>query len=522
MLRRENADLRQHSIAADRELIILRHKVSEGLGGGGQDSEAMRAMQGELSRLHEQVSDKYRGQAEYVSEQLRLVMRVQELEAALRQSASALERLQVEHGETMARGAEAEARAAEADADGAALRAELASVRALLDAAERATRASTAESESLLSRVLEDKQRMLEEVNRMNDELATLRESRAAALRRHTDPALGAIAAAADGRRGSGSGSSARGSVSGATVPSRCRHRLPAHASGINDVVFSESGALIASGGDDGCVKVWDTASGQQRAKLSAAGVSAASGISMVSVALHGELVAAGCSDTCARVWSHQSCRQVAHLTGHQQKVCAVVWWGDGRHLATGSHDCSIKVWDLERQWSSTPQLMRAPSKVNALDSGAGGSGDSTLVSGHFDGSLRFWDPRAAAKMHTITGLHSDQITSVQCSGMNVLTASRDNTLKVLDVRSYETTACVSHDYYRAAAHFGRACLSPDATYAAAGSGDRLVYVWDLAGGRLVAQLETHTAAVIACDWSPARGGQLVSCDRDGWMAIWT
>lgn len=65
-------------------------------------------------------------------------------------------------------------------------------------------------------------------------------------------------------------------------------------------------------------------------------------------------------------------------------QVCCVAWWGSGKHLATGSHDCSVKVWDLERQWSSTPQLMRATSKCNALHAGDG-DGNATLVSGDCD-----------------------------------------------------------------------------------------------------------------------------------------
>lgn len=76
-LRKENAGLRRHSIAADRELIILRHKVSESLGGGGAgrggqgESETVRAMQGELARLQEQVRFSYICRAKYVKKESR-------------------------------------------------------------------------------------------------------------------------------------------------------------------------------------------------------------------------------------------------------------------------------------------------------------------------------------------------------------------------------------------------------------------------------------------------------------------
>jgi WD40 repeat protein len=39
---------------------------------------------------------------------------------------------------------------------------------------------------------------------------------------------------------------------------------------------------------------------------------------------------------------------------------------------------------------------------------------DSTMVvSGHFDGTLRFWDLRSGKLSNEVTGLHTQQITSV-------------------------------------------------------------------------------------------------------------
>ncbi len=35
------------------------------------------------------------------------------------------------------------------------------------------------------------------------------------------------------------------------------------------------------------------------------------------------------------------------------------------------------------------------------------------VVSGHFDGTLRFWDLRSARLANEVTGLHTQQITSV-------------------------------------------------------------------------------------------------------------
>lgn len=51
-------------------------------------------------------------------------------------------------------------------------------------------------------------------------------------------------------------------------VPRRCYRAVEAHSSGINDVVFERDGVLLVTAGDDSFVKVWEPASGVQKAAL--------------------------------------------------------------------------------------------------------------------------------------------------------------------------------------------------------------------------------------------------------------
>lgn len=63
-----------------------------------------------------------------------------------------------------------------------------------------------------------------------------------------------------------------------------------------------------------------------------------------------------------------------------------------------------------------------------------------TLISGHLDNNIRLWDARTGSGIKELTGIHSGQITSVSMSpdGTTLLTNSRDNTLKTIDVRMYD------------------------------------------------------------------------------------
>ena len=66
---------------------------------------------------------------------------------------------------------------------------------------------------------------------------------------------------------------------------------------------------------------------------------------------------------------------------------------------------------------------------------------DTSIVSGHQDGSLRFWDiSRSPICTHTIEKHHTSHITSIQyspCSSYHILTSSKDNTLLITDLRNY-------------------------------------------------------------------------------------
>jgi autophagy-related protein 16 len=82
-----------------------------------------------------------------------------------------------------------------------------------------------------------------------------------------------------------------------------------------------------------------------------------------------------------------------------------------------------------------------------------------TVISGHLDNNIRLWDARTGVGIKELTGVHSGQITSVSMSpgknkltgaidycilkillidGTCILTNSRDNTLKIIDVRMYD------------------------------------------------------------------------------------
>lgn len=78
------------------------------------------------------------------------------------------------------------------------------------------------------------------------------------------------------------------------------------------------------------------------------------------------------------------------------------------RAVSSGT-DRTIKVWDLNKGYCL--RTIMCHSSCNSVRC----TRDEHLIcSGHFDGTLRFWDIRTGKMANEVTGLHTQQICSVQ------------------------------------------------------------------------------------------------------------
>jgi WD40 repeat protein len=90
-------------------------------------------------------------------------------------------------------------------------------------------------------------------------------------------------------------------------------------------------------------VVLWDLATGKPRATLKGHGER----VNSVAFTPDGRTLASGSSDQTIKLWDVATGNELTTLRGHTGGVNAVVFLADGKHLASGSSDTTIKVWDV-------------------------------------------------------------------------------------------------------------------------------------------------------------------------------
>lgn len=125
---------------------------------------------------------------------------------------------------------------------------------------------------------------------------------------------------------------------------------------GITALDMSPNGSFLVSGGDDFTVRLWDIPNGKELAVLytglDAEGLVPRSDpppdILSVALSPDGSRAAVGTRDGVARIINVSTSEISATFLGHASGVRAVSFHSNGELLATGSHDATIRLWNIK------------------------------------------------------------------------------------------------------------------------------------------------------------------------------
>ena len=145
-------------------------------------------------------------------------------------------------------------------------------------------------------------------------------------------------------------------------ITSKLEIKLVGHENIVNSIAWNPNGKILASGSDDGTVKVWNTESG----------------VIISTFSLSPEINEIG------RSKSIQSVQISQVVTVDASEVNIVIWSPDGIFIASGSNDNTIRIWHaglgiLHRTLNGHTGIIASLAWNPLIDNIASGSGDHTV-----------------------------------------------------------------------------------------------------------------------------------------------
>jgi RNA polymerase sigma factor (sigma-70 family) len=228
-------------------------------------------------------------------------------------------------------------------------------------------------------------------------------------------------------------------------------HKLPKSAyfpGAVFSAAFSPDGRTIASGGDEGVLRLWDTRTGEPQGSYR----NPRGWIHGVAFSPDGKTLVAGSTNGRLRLFDWAAGKELHLFEEHQAGVADFALSPDGRALASAGADETIRLWDLPT--GRTSRILRGhPGGVFSVHFSPDGR---ELTSGGADGTVRIWEV-ATGRGRQLTDAHGWQ---------------------------------------------SRAAFSPNGRILASCGADSKVRLWDSAG-RELGQLSGHVGFIPGLAFSP-------------------
>ncbi|MGW4410798.1 protein kinase domain-containing protein [Nonomuraea sp. NPDC004702] len=205
-------------------------------------------------------------------------------------------------------------------------------------------------------------------------------------------------------------------------------------------------------------------------------------------------------------------------LAGHNGIAHSVAFSPDGRTLATGSYDNTVRLWDVATRTSIGRPLAARNNPTGTVTSVAF-SPDGKILAADDDDTVRLWDVATRTSIgRPLTG-HTDWVAALAFSpdGKILATGSSDHTVRLWDVA---TRTPIGRPLTGHTEGVDSVAFSPDGKILATGSSDHTVRLWDVATRTSIGRpLTGHTDWVLSVAFSPD-GKILATGSRDGTVRL--
>lgn len=245
-------------------------------------------------------------------------------------------------------------------------------------------------------------------------------------------------------------------------------HNFIGHNSWIRALSISPNGKLMASGGDDRTIRLWDI---EKRFRMRSVANTHADSVTALAMTSNGQTLVSGSRDKTIRLWRLPSVTRFLTIAAHNGTVNALAISPNGKILASASDDKTVKLWNLDTGKS----IRTLKGHKGAVKSLALSPNGQILASGDAEGTIRLWD-MATGKLRGEINAHSSVVNSLVISPDGKTLASAADSVKLWNL----STAALTHTLVAPDESVSAIAISPDGETLLAGSRDRTVKIWRL------------------------------------------
>ncbi|MBF0582791.1 MAG: caspase family protein [Magnetococcales bacterium] len=299
------------------------------------------------------------------------------------------------------------------------------------------------------------------------------------------------------------------------------------YAAGMRDGRFSKDGLWFASASGNGGAQLWNKTTGQRELDLRGhqGAVTAVAFIPGGEASQYGKsdqpasreaaqrsgVLATGGEDGTVRLWSLVSGESLRTIRAHGAAVSGLAVTADGQWLITSSTDATIKRWQLPSgKLQQTIQSGQGAVHAAVLDPNG-----ERLATGGDDGSVRLWEVASGSPLQNWPGSDGPVLSLAWRGDGEQLASGHQGGVLQLWSPSGQPQSLTDHD----GAIYGLA-FSPSGDQLASVGQDGRLHLWSTGSGSLQKRLEAGQQTLRSITFSPD-GRQLLTSGDDQTLRFW-
>lgn len=304
--------------------------------------------------------------------------------------------------------------------------------------------------------------------------------------------------------------------------PISTRYILQSNAGPVWSVTFSPDGQVLAAGGENSTVTLWQVSDGSILRTINVDGITdnkADNIVYSVAFSPDGKVLAAA-DISSAQFWRPSGEKLPLSLNPPSRSVSKVLFSPDGSMIATLSDSDWVRLWSAE-----DGRFLRALEAPAAGPTDLAFSPDGKVLAASFNGGVRLWNVESGTLFRTLAA-NDDEGTLLRGvtfspDGKTVASVGW-GAIRLWNVSNGEVVRTIQAPVYTS---FSTIAYSPDGSMIASGQGisgypDPDILLWRVSDGGLLYKLNGQSTVITDLAFSPD-GKMLASASGDETVRLW-